>query len=331
MNYIKNEKLKTILEEFKGNRVNEKGIFENEYSPFENSFAKFIKWQKERKQIKKDKKLVQFEAEVKDGNWFFSNTDDAILWLGHASFLIRVNKIVLLTDPIFFSPSFLMKRMSKLPIDLNKLSNVNYLLISHDHRDHIDKKSLQLVCKQNPNIEIFTGLKLADLLQTIVPKNITIQEAGWYQKYNTVNNNFALYYLPARHWGRRNLNDTNKRLWGSFMIEINGKFIYFGADSGYDKHFAKIKTLFPNIDIALLGIGAYKPEWFMEQSHTSPEKALLAAQDLGCKTLIPMHYNTFDLSDEFMDEPLKEINHSYKKSDLKFNLKSLVIGEEFKI
>jgi L-ascorbate metabolism protein UlaG (beta-lactamase superfamily) len=324
--YKYNPDLLFINEDYKGNMVDKNGLFINEHSPFENSFKKFVTWQKERKTTQKPKKNIQFEAPIKDGNDFFATTQDAILWLGHASFLIRLGNKLMITDPILGSPSFLMKRYSKLPIDINRLINIDYILISHDHRDHVDKRSLQIICKQNPKAIVFTGLSLAPLLAPMV-KPCNVIEAGWYQQYLPKHHAIQITYLPARHWGRRNLNDTNKRLWGSFMISNEQKQIYYGADSGYDKHFKNIGNMFPDIDVALLGIGAYKPEWFMEQSHTSPLKALMAANDLGCKHMIPMHYNTFDLSDEFMHEPLEEVNRQYASGDYNFALKPLVIGE----
>ncbi len=322
-----NPDLPFIIENYKGNVVDDNGLYVNEYSPFVNSFKKFITWQKERKASQKLKKNIRFDAPFVNGNVFFEDNKDAILWLGHASFLIRLNNTVIITDPILGSPSFLMKRYSNLPIDIDLLTNIDYILISHDHRDHVDKRSLQIICKQNPKAEVLTGLSMQPLLMPMV-KPCNIIEAGWYQQYNT-KKNVQFTYLPARHWGRRNLNDVNKRLWGSFMISAGDKHIYYGADSGYDNHFKHIGNLFSSIDVALLGIGAYKPEWFMEQSHTSPAKALMAAHDLGCNTMIPMHYNTFDLSDEFMHEPLEALEKHFNTTTFSFALKPLIIGEVY--
>ena len=94
-------------------------------------------------------------------------------------------------------------------------------------------------------------------------------------------------------------------LWGGFMIEIGNRCIYFAGDSGYDVHFSYIKTLFPNIDITMIGCGAYKPDFIMQTNHTSPQEAVQAWQDTGAKTFLPMHYGTFDLSDEPFGEPFR--------------------------
>jgi L-ascorbate metabolism protein UlaG (beta-lactamase superfamily) len=143
-----------------------------------------------------------------------------------------------------------------------------------------------------------------EILCKFLPK-ASGQTAGWYQQYIT--EGFELYFLPARHWAKRGLNDTNRRLWGSFLLKINGKTIYFGGDSGYGSHYKDIAKLFPEIDYAILGIGAYEPEWFMQDNHSSPEKAYQAFKDLKARYFIPMHYGTFDLSDEPIGKPQREL------------------------
>jgi L-ascorbate metabolism protein UlaG (beta-lactamase superfamily) len=131
------------------------------------------------------------------------------------------------------------------------------------------------------------------------------QEAGWYQQYNT--EGFELVFLPTRHWAKRGLTDTNQRLWGAFILKIDGLTIYFGGDSGYGSHYKDVAALYPEIDYAILGIGAYEPEWFMEDNHSSPTKAYQAFKDLKAKYFIPMHYGTFDLSDEPLGKPQREL------------------------
>jgi L-ascorbate metabolism protein UlaG (beta-lactamase superfamily) len=320
-----NEDLNFVQPNYNGNLLDKDGLFVNLNFPFEPKFKELIKWQKERKAIQKEKKQKIYKPIVKDGNDFFTKNKDAILWLGHASFLIRLAGKVFIIDPILFSPSFLMKRQAALPIATEALVNIDYLLISHDHRDHVDKKSLQLIYKQNPNIKVATALNMKPLLNEFLPK-APIQEAGWYQQYTIVDDVVKLYFLPTRHWGRRNLTDTNKRLWGAFLLRTATHTVYFGGDSGYDAHFKEVNELFGKIDYALLGIGAYKPEWFMQSSHTSPEKALQAAQDLQCSQMMPMHYGTFDLSDEFMDEALQVCQKLYAVGNYNFNLLDAPIG-----
>jgi L-ascorbate metabolism protein UlaG (beta-lactamase superfamily) len=152
------------------------------------------------------------------------------------------------------------------------------------------------LCMLNPGAVILTGLSMTGLLRSWNIQN-PIVEAGWYQSYSIASAT-RITYLPAKHWNRRGLRDMNTMLWGSFMIEQDGKHIYFGADSGLGMHFKEIHALYPSIDYALLGIGACEPYWFMHTAHTGPEEALMAYADLGATHMIPMHYGTFDLSNE---------------------------------
>lgn len=183
-------------------------------------------------------------------------------------------------------------------------------MVSHDHRDHMDEPSIKALAKINPNARYLTGLGNEGLLKDFT-KSSLIQSAGWFQKFDTPNSPLEIFYLPSRHWGRRYLTDTNIRLWGAFIIRSSTKTIYFSGDTGYASHFKKTAELFPDITHAIIGIGAYKPEWFMQGNHISPTNAIQGFHELGAKYLIPMHYGTFDLSDEALSDPyLAMQNHN---------------------
>jgi L-ascorbate metabolism protein UlaG (beta-lactamase superfamily) len=220
----------------------------------------------------------------------------------------------------------MMKRLSKLPIDVQKLTNIDLILLSHDHRDHADEDSMKLLAKLNPEATYLTGLKVDTLLRSWT-KSKKIQAAGWFQRFET-NFPFKITYVPSRHWGKRFLADTNQRLWGGFMLESKTKTLYFAGDSGYGPHFKEIASVFPNIDLAMLGIGAFKPEWFMGPSHTSPNDAHRAFKDCGASTMLPMHYGTFDLADEPIGEPFRRISEI--KSQTKDDICILKVGEVYK-
>lgn len=195
-----------------------------------------------------------------------------------------------------------MQRKVNFPIAPTLLNLLDFILLSHDHRDHFDVPSLKLVAKQNPNATYLTGLKMDELLKPIIG-NAAVQTAGWYQQYDTGDLSIEIYFLPARHWSRRGLTDTNQHLWGAFVIKTSTVTIYFSGDTGYGSHLKEVGELFPNVDYCLLGIGAYKPEWFMSSSHISPTDAVKAFNEMSAKHLVPMHYGTFDLSDEPLSEP----------------------------
>ena len=158
-------------------------------------------------------------------------------------------------------------------------------------------KSIIQVCKYNPSAIILTGLEIGKVLKKWGIKN-EILEAGWYQQFN-ISDDITIDYLPSQHWSRRWITDTNINLWGSFMIndKRSNKTIYYAGDSGYAPHFAEIGNDY-SIDIAMIGVGAYEPQWFMKSAHTGPSEAIMAFSDLKAKFWIPMHYGTFDLSDE---------------------------------
>lgn len=302
--YISNPKLPIIKEDWKGNPINFKGRFLNHEFPSLPRFKDIFEWKVKGKNDTKGKYEDNFRLNVRDCSKFFSTNENAIVWLGHASFLIRIDQKILIIDPILSSPSLLMKRYSKLPCSPELLNSIDYILISHNHRDHLDKKSLKFLCHKNPNAKILTGLRLGEKIKNWVSN--TIEEAGWFQSYS-ITKNLNISYLPSRHWSKRWLNDNNSSLWGSFMIEGSTKKVFFGGDSGYGNHFLEIKETLGSPDFALLGIGAYKPEWFMHPSHTSPKDAYKAAQDLESKNFIPMHYGTFDLSDESIGDPIRSL------------------------
>jgi L-ascorbate metabolism protein UlaG (beta-lactamase superfamily) len=147
-------------------------------------------------------------------------------------------------------------------------------------------------------------------------RDVAIQEAGWYQEYR-VGDVLRIIFLPAKHWGRRRLTDGNKTLWGSFLVVSGERKIFFAGDTAYDPHlFNGIRGLFGEIDVCLLPIGAYSPSWMMSPSHANPEEAARIFDDLGGEILVPMHYGTYDLSDEPPGEPLERLRQAVPSDNL---------------
>ena len=327
--FVSNNELQTILPEnrWKGNSIDEDGKFSNLNYPFSPTFTMALQMMREGNPQKEEKKEDTFSLPVINDTRFLDNREDVIVWLGHATFYIRFNGISFVTDPVFGNSS-VTKRKSRLPFDVNLLKNIDYILISHDHRDHLDKKSLKLLVKNNPNAEILAGLKMDKRFNKMIgsPK---MQLAGWYQQYNTDASKIKIYFLPARHWSSRNLFDTNKHLWGSFVIQTDDRKIYFSGDTGYDSHFKEVGTLFNGIDICIMGIGAFKPEWFMSPNHISPCDAVKASNEMKAKQFIPMHYGTFDLSNELLGEPIEILQNEYQQDKLEAELTSLKVGENY--
>ena len=276
--YKTNPELPVIKDGWKGNIVID-SKFHNDSIPEKPPLLDVLKWKFSRNPQQKEKQLDNFKL---SSRYFesFTNSEDKIIWLGHASFIIIVNGITLITDPVFFDLSMIKRKVS-IPCDLKSLKSIDYLLVSHDHRDHLDLKSAGIIAKNNPNIKMLLPLNASSLFEKKEFKSIAKQEAGWYQEYK-IKDDIRIIFLPTRHWGRRGLFDFNKTLWGSFLIIAGDKKIFFSGDTAYDdKIFKDIQAEFGDIDICLLPIGAYSPRFMMKTSHTTPEEAFTIFNDLG--------------------------------------------------
>jgi len=254
-----------------------------------------------------DFKLTVRELDAED----LDIKEDFIVWLGHATFLIQLNSVRILTDPVFGSVP-LTPRLAKLPIDIEHLKP-DVICISHGHYDHLDMASLEALEIYSKKTKIIMPSKLSNYLK----QSADVTELEWYDEITQYGIKFTA--LPASHWHRRGVFDFNKALWCSFLIEvggIDGKSIFFAGDTAMDKHFEQIVSKGYKIDTALMPIGAYLPESVMKQSHMNPEEALKGANILGAKEMIPYHYGTFNLSDEPIGEPHSWITRLAKKSEI---------------
>jgi len=316
-----NRNLKIIKPNWKGNPVFNRRFLNSNVPDEKFNPLTILKWKLSKNPQAKEKKNDNFKLNIIKNNSFVNSDKDMIVWLGHATFFIRLNGISFITDPIFFAPMFF-KRFSELPCKAEEIKNIDYLLISHFHPDHFDKKSIKILIENNPNIQALIPLEGERYFKN---RNIKIQEAGWYQQFKT--ENIEVYFFPAKHWHKRAMNDTNKVLWGSFLIKYENKSIYFSGDTAYGNHFKEIHKLFGAIDYCIMPVGAYKPDYIMKDSHINPQKSLQAFKELGGKTFIPMHYGTFDLSDEPPGEPIRIL----EKEKASYNIQVLDVGQEFKI
>jgi len=325
--YTHNPNLPTILppDRWKGTPLDEKGRFMNHEYPFWPYFKDLLRWQTERNPYKAQKKQDTWRLKVVSDDSFLNSGEDVIVWLGHATFFIRLNGVTLLTDPVFGNVGPV-KRQVSMPVSPEKLKNVDYVLISHNHRDHCDEPSLKIVSARNPKATYLTGLKLDPLLKDFT-KSENIQAAGWYQQYQTDTARIKIYYLPSRHWARRGLTDSNTQLWGAYVIQAGNTTIYFSGDTGYGSHLKEAGELFPDIDYCIIGVGAFAPRWFMGPNHIAPEDAVRGFHEMKARVMIPMHYGTFDLSDEPLGEPERLLKQLKEKNQIDGALKLLAIGE----
>jgi L-ascorbate metabolism protein UlaG (beta-lactamase superfamily) len=327
---VKNEDLKTIKQDWNGNPVDRNGRFVNDEFPFLPKITDLLKWKLGGNKFRVEKEADTWPPEVRDPSEFLASNRDGILWLGHASFFIRVNGVSILTDPIFGKPP-LVKRFADVPSPLGQVANVDHVLLSHDHRDHMDENTLRAVAEKFPSAKFLAGLRSEDVLGEWKQPTNTLETAGWFQEFDLKDDRLRIFFLPVRHWSRRGLADTNWRLWGGYVIQTPKTTIYFGGDSGYGRHYRETAELFPEIDYFLIGIGAYEPRWFMEPNHNNPADAVKAFQDSGAKWLVPMHYGTFDLSDEPPGQPLKFLLEEAEKAGISDRVRTLAIGQSLDI
>lgn len=321
--HLKNEKLPVILKDWKGNPHTGKRFFDPE-KRWSGSLRKVLKWQTSPKPKAKEKKADTWKVTTIKHKAFLSSKEDCIVWLGHASFFMRLNGVHIITDPVFYNLSGVVKRHSEMPCEVSDLKNIDYVLLSHGHRDHCDRRSLKELYANN-KFQLLTGLNIGKLVSGWLP-GLSYQEAGWYQQFAGLKGGLRINYLPAQHWSNRYPWDLNETLWGSMMIETGDKNIFFGGDSGYSAYPVRIAELFPSIDIAMIGVGAYTPDYMMQDVHTSPTEAVQVIHDLNAKIFIPMHYGTFDLADEPMGEPVRTLTHLHSTNQINARLEILDVG-----
>ncbi len=223
-----------------------------------------------------------------------------VTWIGHATLLVQLDGLSILTDPMFSMRMFLTRRLAPPGVALANLPPIDAVVVSHDHRDHLDEDS---VAALGPDVQYIVPLGLAGWFQKRGLRRV--HELDWWQDFTLRQNGGAVRVtlVPAQHWSGRSLTDHNQSLWGGFVIESPTARVYFSGDTGYPAAFAEIGKQFPNIDYALLPIGAYAPRWFMSPQHIDPAQAVIAFGELGAQHVVPMHWGTFQLSDEPLDEP----------------------------
>ncbi len=324
-----NPELKTILSGWRGNPM-ANGRFIDPNKRFVSKFTNALKWKLGTNDKAQEKKNDKWRLTVHTGNDFLKQTGNSIVWLGHASFFMQLHGKRFLIDPVFGRISGIVPRYSALPCSPDDFTGIDYVLISHAHRDHCDKSSLQKVFAINPNATLLTSLNTGKLVAGWVD-DLKYMEAGWYQQYNLPEGNLRITFLPTQHWSNRFMNDINRTLYGSFMIEADGLNIFFNGDSGYCSYPKQIGELFPTIDIAMIGVGAYHPAFMMKDVHTNPYEAVQIFHDLKAKTFIPMHYGTFDLADEPLGEPVRILKQLEQEKKINGELKLLDVGEVFEL
>lgn len=244
---------------------------------------------------------------VSDGSEYFASESHGrptVTWVGHATVLVEMDGVRFLTDPMWS------KRASPLPwlgparrvepgIAFEDLPTIDFVLISHNHFDHLDLPTLKRLAQRDPETRFVVPLGNGKLLRD---RGISqVIELDWMQHVDL--GGVEIHCLPSQHWSKRSLNDDNKALWSSWAVIGDERRFYFAGDTGYFGGFAEIGEALGPFDLAAVPIGAYEPTEMMRFSHMDPEQAFQAAVDLQARNALAIHFGTFDLADEPLDEP----------------------------
>jgi len=225
----------------------------------------------------------------------------SLTWIGHSTFLVRMDGMTFLTDPVFAdraSPvTFAGPKRAVAPgVPMAALPPVDFVTLSHDHYDHTDIESVRALAAQG--VTFVVPLEMGELVESVGGNAI---ELDWWQSVEI--GNVRVHCVPAQHFSGRSLTDGGKRLWAGWVVEGPTRRFYHAGDTGYFGGFAEIGKRFGAIDLAAIPIGAYAPSSIMRPVHLDPEEAVQAALDVRATRVVGMHFGTFELTDEPMQEP----------------------------
>ncbi len=260
---------------------------------------RFLRWRltekqpySEEEQIYKPEVLAGLPERIKA---LPEDEGDFIAWIGHATFLMRLEGAYWLTDPMFSDRALLPKRVTPPAIRgeaLREIAPRVNVLLSHNHYDHLDADSIEALPE---GARVFVPLGLGELVRSYNVA-VVVQELDWWESVE-VGEGVTLTSLPTQHWSRRIGQGANESLWASYLLETPRRTIYFGGDSGYFVGYREFGKRFPEIDYALMPVTAYHPRWFMHSRHMNVEEALDAFQELGARYFIPTQWGAFNLGD----------------------------------
>lgn len=283
--------------------------FRNNHPHDDHGVGGLLRWAWERRSLEVEER--SFERAPNDPAALAANRERPTLtWVGHSTFLLQIGGLNLLTDPHFgdrASPVWFAgpKRTTPPGLPLAELPPIDIVVLSHSHYDHLDAGSLRRLLARQPEPPVFFApLRLGSVLRRLGVEAET-HELDWWQ--DAEHRGLSLTAVPAQHFSARTPFDRNRTLWAGWVIEHAGRRVYFAGDSGYSPDFRAIGSRFAPIDLALIPIGAYEPRWFMRSMHVDPDEAVRIHRDVGSRLSVAMHWGTFVLTDEPMDEPPRRL------------------------
>jgi L-ascorbate metabolism protein UlaG (beta-lactamase superfamily) len=239
-----------------------------------------------------------------------------ITFVGHSTFLVQTRAANILTDPMFSArasplPFVGPRRVRDAAVRLEHLPDISVVLLSHNHYDHCDLASLRALARRFDPL-LVTPLNNGPLARSAGFRRV--EELDWWEQADS--GAVPTLTAPAQHFSARTPFDRNRALWSGFVLEIEGRRIFFAGDSGYGPHFAELRRRVGPVDLALLPIGAYEPRWFMKDIHMDPWEAVQAHLDLEARQSVGMHFGTFQLTAEAIDDPVTTLGHALRERQM---------------
>jgi N-acyl-phosphatidylethanolamine-hydrolysing phospholipase D len=292
------------------------GGFRNPWPGPQQGFRDFLRWRIDRckSPLPSDPERRSFKRETPAFTAPRAAADRcSVTWVGHSTMLVQLGALNILTDPIWSTyaapvPGLGPRRWVPAAVEFGTLPPIDIVLLSHNHYDHLDDRTVRRLANAQPDAHWVAPLGLKRFLRARGVARIT--ELDWWQEADVAGT--RVICTPAQHFSARGLFDRNRTLWASFVVRASAGSLYFGGDSGYHPDFATIGDRCGPFDISLIPIGAYEPRWMMQVVHMDPEEAVQAFKDLNARranghrsVMAGMHWGTFKLTDEALDEPPK--------------------------
>jgi L-ascorbate metabolism protein UlaG (beta-lactamase superfamily) len=245
-----------------------------------------------------------------------------VTWVGHATYVLQIGGLTVLTDPVWSRKiPGVRARLTPVGVDFSALPRIDAVVISHNHYDHLDAPTIRRLPRDTP---------------LLVPGNLAwwfrrrgfreVTELDWYESHRI--GGVDIDFVPSHHWSRRTLTDSCRSLWGGWMFTAGDTRVYFAGDTGYGHYFGEIGARYPGIDLALMPVGAYEPNWFMKPVHLNPDEAVRACLDLGATRMATMHWGTFLLSAEPLLAPVERAVQAWATAGLpRADLWDLAVGQ----
>jgi N-acyl-phosphatidylethanolamine-hydrolysing phospholipase D len=302
------------------------GGFQNNYSQnVEKPFSDFLRWQSDRiRHGLPPAPKVATPVQAADVTFINANAHSgaamqpAVTWVGHATALVQASGLNVLTDPVFSDRASPVqfagpKRAQPPGLALAQLPRIDVVVISHNHYDHLDKNTVRGLAEQAGGAPLFiVPLGVKAWIQALGIDHV--KELDWWDSVKLGQVEFV--FTPVQHWSARGVGDRSQTLWGGWAVFGPDFHWYFSGDTGYSADFVDTQKRFADrqtpalgggFDLALIAVGAYEPRWFMKEQHVNPAEAVRIHQDLKAKRSLGVHWGTFELTDEPLDQPPQDL------------------------